>query len=134
MTMTLAFPRRLAIAFGILLPVAETVRRWHQLHELAVCPAWLDDILLGIFLLYGAWRAGCDVLTGQRWLTAAWGCACGMGYFSFFSQLSRVGMPDPAPIPASAVLAIKGIGLVLAIAALIISLREQHCMTLPKRQ
>lgn len=117
------FPRRLAIAAGILLPLAETIRRWHQLGQPHMLPAWLDDILLGAFLLYAAWKAGRDSVTGQRFLAAAWGCACGMGYFSFFGQLARLDQPDPAGIPSASVLTVKGVGLVLAIAALVASLR-----------
>ena len=121
--MTLDFSRRLAIVAGIFLPLAETVRRWHQLVHLSMWPAWLDDVLLGAFLLYGAWRVGRDHVTGQRFLAAAWGCACGMGYFSFFGQLSRLDLPDPSSLPSAWVVAAKGVGLLLAIAALIASLR-----------
>ncbi|MEY2528600.1 MAG: hypothetical protein QOJ05_690 [Verrucomicrobiota bacterium] len=47
---------------------------------------------------------------GQRVLAAAWGFGCGLGYCSFFEQLHRyrLGENDPAPIPSSAVLIIKG--------------------------
>ncbi|MES2319679.1 MAG: hypothetical protein V4631_19545 [Pseudomonadota bacterium] len=122
--MNLDFSRRLALAFGILLPIAETVRRWHQLGQPAMLPAWLDDILLGAFLVYAGVLTARERVRGQRFLAAAWGCACGMGYFSFFGQLARFGQPDPAPIPSSWVLVIKGVGLVLAFAALIGALRE----------
>ncbi len=121
--MTLAFSRRLAVVAGIFLPLAETARRWHQLAHLSMWPAWLDDILLGAFLLYGAWRVGRDQITGQRFLAAAWGCACGMGYFSFFGQLARLDLPDPSSLPSAWVVAGKGVGLLLALAALFAALR-----------
>jgi hypothetical protein len=126
--MTFRFSRRLAILAGIALPLGETVRRWHQLAHLSMWPAWLDDILLGAFLLYAAWRVGRDHVAGQRFLAAAWGCACGMGYFSFFGQLARLDQPDPSSLPSTWVVLAKGLGLLLAIAALIDSLRplERH--------
>lgn len=121
--MTLMFSRRLAVAFGVLLPIVETIRRWSQLGDVRVWPAWFDDVILGAFLLYGAWRAAKNMQTGQPYLAAAWGLTCGMAYGSFFGQLLRLSEPDPAPIPTVWVVGIKGIGFLLAIVALAGSLR-----------
>lgn len=126
--MTLNFSCRLAIVLGILVPVAETIRRWHQLSDLSIWPFWLDDFLLGGFLLYGAWRTNKDVKNGRRFLAAAWGFTCGMAYLSFFNQITSLDQADPAPIPSSWVAVIKGIGFFLAILALIGSLREKSSM------
>src|SRR5215510_2774118 len=123
--MTIAFSRRLAIIFGILTPLAETVRRWRQLGQLSVWPFWLDDYIIGALLLYGAWRTGKDIRSGRRFLAAAWGFTCGMAYSSFFAQLERLNEPDPAPIPSIWVAAIKGVGFALAILALVGSLKRQ---------
>ncbi|CAN5160034.1 hypothetical protein BH18ACI2_BH18ACI2_22720 [soil metagenome] len=81
---------------------------------------------MGAFLLYGAWRTGRDVYSGQRFLTAAWAFACGLGYYSFFGQLNslRLQERDPAPIPSEWVAVIKGVALALAIVALMVSLRR----------
>lgn len=122
--MTITFSRRLAIIFGILTPLAETVRRWRQLGQLSVWPFWLDDYFIGALLLYGAWRVSKDIRSGRRFLAAAWGFTCGMAYSSFFSQLERLNEPDPAPIPSAWVAVIKGVGLALAILALVGSLRR----------
>ena len=121
--MTIEFSRRLAIVLGILTPIAETIRRWHQLNQLSIWPFWLDDYILGAFLLYGAWRTGKDRRSGRRFLAAAWGFACGMIYPSFFTQLTLLSEPDPAPIPSVWVAVIKGVGFALAIAALVASLK-----------
>lgn len=122
--MTLSFSRRVAIILGILTPLAETIRRWHQLGQLQYLPFWLDDYILGAFLLYGAYRAGKDAKTGRRFLAAAWGFVCGMGYASFFNQLTRLYENDPAPIPSVWVAVIKGVGLAVSVLALVASLRE----------
>lgn len=57
-------------------------------------------------------------------LVAAWGFACGMGYTSFFGQLAALSQSDPSGIQSSIVVAIKGIMLVAALAALIVTLRK----------
>jgi hypothetical protein len=120
------FSRILAIVFGILAPFLETVRRWHMWREYP--PALFDDYILGAFLLAGAWLAGQKFDVGQRVLAAAWGFTCGLGYYSFFEQLRRyrLGEIDPAPIPSSAVLIIKGVAVSLAIVALIATLRARN--------
>ena len=118
------FSRVLAIVIGILTPVAETIRRWHTWQENP--PALFDDYLLGGFLLYGAWRVTKDVRSGQRFLAAGWAFMCGMAYGSFFEQVHRyrLGISDPAPISSFWVAVIKGVGLALAVVALLMTLRR----------
>ena len=118
------FSRWLAIVGGVLAPALETIRRWSTWQQ---TPASLfDDYIMGALLLYGAWRVGRDARSGQRFLVAAWGFACGLGYFSFFGQLKDLqqGQADPAPIASQWVLLIKGIAWSLAIVALVLSLRR----------
>jgi hypothetical protein len=116
------FSRTLAIAFGIFVPLAETVRRWHTWREYP--PSLFDDYIMGAFLLGSVWCLNRNIHRGRLLLAAAWGYTCGLGYASFFGHLARYlhGEADPAPIPSGAVLAIKGFGLLLAIAALIATL------------
>src|SRR5262249_39779460 len=110
----------------ILAPLAETVRRWHQLSQLSVWPFWLDDYFMGALLLYGAWRTSKDIRSGRRFLAGAWGFTCGLAYLSFFRQVQRLHVPDAAPIPSVWVAVIKGVGLALAILALVGSLKRQR--------
>ena len=122
--MTIQFSRRLAIVAGVLAPLAETIRRWSTWQQ---SPANLfDDYIMGAFLLYGVWRTGKDLRSGQRVLAAAWAFACGLGYYSFFGQLKSMhaGELDPAPISSAWVLVIKGVAVALAVAALIVSLKR----------
>ncbi|HXD33727.1 MAG TPA: hypothetical protein VN643_21580 [Pyrinomonadaceae bacterium] len=116
--------RILAIIIGILTPLAETIRRWSTWQDNP--PAIIDDYLLGGFLLYGAWRVGKDVKSGQRFLAAGWAFMCGMAYGSFFEQVHRyrLGISDPAPISSLWVAVIKGVGLALAVIALLVTLRR----------
>ena len=121
--MSIRFSRDAAFVIGVLTPIAETVRRWSTWREDPA--AYFDDFFLGGLLLYGAWQVLKDPRTGQRFLAAGWGFACGMIYPSFFFQLERVreGLPDPAPISSEAVLVIKGVGFAVAILSLILCLR-----------
>lgn len=122
--MTISFSRNLAILIGIVAPILETIRRRSTWMEYP--PAMLDDYLLGGFLLYGAWRVGRNATDGQRFLSAAWGVALGMVFLSFFGHLYdlRAGKIDPAPVPSEWVLAVKGIGFLLAIVGLAGALRK----------
>ena len=117
------FSRALAYFGGVVLPIGETVRRWQQLGDLRMAPAWMDDWIIGLLLLYGAWRTRDDVAGGRPVLAAAWGFACGMGYASFFSELMNLDLTDPSGFPSTTVAAIKGLMLALGIAALIATLR-----------
>ena len=121
--MSIRFSRDAAFVIGVLTPVAETIRRWGTWREDPA--AYFDDFFLGGLLLLGAWRVLRDPRKGQRFLAAGWGFACGMIYPSFFHQLERVrqGLPDPAPISAEWVLAVKGAGFAVAILSLALSLR-----------
>src|SRR5919197_5993068 len=104
----LQFSRSLAVVIGIVTPALETFRRWHELITLTVpWPGYLDDVLLGAFLIVGAWRAG-DGSSGRLVLSAAWGFLCGLAYGSFFEQLGALDRPDPSGIAPAFVVAIKG--------------------------
>ena len=118
------FSRTLACAGGVVLPIIETVRRWQQLADLRMAPAWLDDWLIGLFLLYGAWRTRGNDGSGRATLAAAWGVACGMGYMSFFGQLAELDSADPSGVSSVTVVAIKGVMVGLAVIALVATLRS----------
>jgi hypothetical protein len=117
----MTFARRLAILAGIVLPLGETARRWHQLGDPRMFFAWFDDWLIGAFLLYGAWRAGRDAVTGQASLAAAWGFTLAIAIGSFLTGL--LGDADPTGAPRTIVVVIKGAMLLLCIAALVSVLR-----------
>ncbi len=115
------YARRLAILAGIVLPLGETARRWHQMGDPQLLFAWLDDWLLGAFLLYGAWRAGRDPAAGQASLAAAWGFTLAIAIGSFLTGV--FGAADPTGAPRTIVVAIKAVMLLFAVAALVSVLR-----------
>ena len=118
--MWFTFSRRTALVIGILLPLGETIRRWGT--WFADPPAYLDDVSIGAFLLVAAWLSARRPDVGQRWLAAAWGYTCGLGYGSVFGHLSNLGKPDVSPIPHIAVFCVIGVGWLIAIVALVAAL------------
>jgi hypothetical protein len=115
------FARGLALVAGVVLPIAETARRWRQLGDLRLLWPWLDDFAIGACLLYGAWRVGRDPVSGQASLAAAWGFTLAVALGSFFSGI--FGEPDPTGAARAVVVSIKAAMLVLAISALVSVLR-----------
>jgi hypothetical protein len=123
MNLALGFSRGLAIVFGVALPIGETIRRWNNI---VYWPAFVDDWLIGAFLLWGAWATrrradaadGVGRRRGWRILCGAWGFTCGMGYASFVGHLRDIGQPDVGPFPHVWVTSVIGVGWVLAIVAL----------------
>jgi hypothetical protein len=119
----LAFSRTLALIAGIVLPILETARRWEELGDLRMFPAWFDDYLIAAFLIYGWWKTRGSVTAGRPTLAAAWGFACGMAYMSFFGTLVDLSQPDPSGLASSTVAVVKAVMMSVAIAALIGALR-----------
>lgn len=122
----LAISRRLAYVFGVLTPLAEVVRRWGTWWVNP--PAFLDDVLIGAFLLAGAWATRRTSGSGRRAvLAAAWGFACGMAYssitFHWYAMHTR--QSDPAPIPTEWVFAIKLAGGLIFLVALLLTLTHR---------
>jgi hypothetical protein len=119
----LALSRTLALIGGIVLPILETARRWEELGDPRMFPAWFDDYLIAAFLLYGWWKTKVSVPAGRPALAAAWGFACGMAYMSFFGTLVNLSQPDPSGFASTTVAVVKAGMFSVAIAALIGALR-----------
>jgi hypothetical protein len=107
----------------------ETIRRWHELRTLSVWwPAFLDDVLIGACLLYGAHRTARDASSGWPVLAASWAFMCGMAYSSFFLQLASLTDPDPSGLPPVMVVAVKALGLILGILGLAGAFRGRNAV------
>jgi hypothetical protein len=122
----LAVSRRLAYVFGVLTPLAETLRRWGT--WCVYPPAFLDDFFIGAFLVAGALATReASSVRGRALLAAAWGFACGMAYSSiaFHWYAMRAGTGDPAPIPTEWVFAIKVFGGLVFVAALALTVTHR---------
>lgn len=115
----------LAFVGGILTPILETVRRWHQLSEIRYFITWFDDYIIGGFLFFAAWKTYKSLAKGRKYLIASWGFATGMSFYSFFSQLQAINLPDPAPVSSSTVAIVKGIMFLGCIISLVFSLSDE---------
>lgn len=113
-----------AFALGIALPLLETVRRYHQMLDPHFFFSWFDDYMLGVFLLFAAYKARKDFESGQKVLSAGWGAATTGLFLSFISQLDHLNNPDPAPVSSAWVVVIKGAILLLCIVCLVGSLQN----------
>ena len=114
--LTLVRARQIAFAIGLLLPLAETVRRSGSLGAWWL---WIDDYLIGASLIAGAWLSRDGSVRGRRALAAAWGLTCGMGYYSFVGHLLRVGEPDVSGLSGPTVTLFIGLGLLVALWGLV---------------
>ena len=119
----LRFSYRMARAAGILLPVGETIRRWGTWWDAP--PAYLDDVIIGAFFLFAAWKYACDQRVGQRYLAAAWGFGCGMGYLSLYSSIQNINATDVSGFPGTVAVAVKAAMVLLGVVCLVGALRGE---------
>ena len=122
--MNVGFSRWVAIAFGVLIPLLGIVKNWTETKQDAF--GFFADILLGTFLLFGAWKVGQNERSGQRFLSAAWGLTCGILYATLVNQVNAFDAPEQGDTlfgPASAATA-ASLGLLIAIVGLISSLKS----------
>lgn len=122
---SLQVSRGLALLLGLFVPLAELYRRRQQLGDVAMFPSWFDDVLIGAFLLYGWWRTKSDPEGGRLPLAAAWAFMGGMAYGSFFGQLAQLSQPDPSGASPILIIAIKGLGVLLAPLAVWLTVRSR---------
>lgn len=111
---------------GVLNPILETIRRWHQMSDLNNFMFWFDDYLIGGFLFFAAWRTFKSINKGYKLLIAAWGCATGLMFYSFVGQIQMLDKPDPAPVSSLTVAFIKGVMFLIIILCLILSVRHKE--------
>jgi hypothetical protein len=126
MTSRLTLSRRLAYILGVLTPLAETIRRWGTWWDRPLI--FVDDYLIGAFLIAGAWATrGVPSSRGRALLAAAWGFTLGMAYSSVAAHWYGIqaGQVDPAPIPTEWVFAIKIVGGLVVAGALAITITEE---------
>src|SRR4051812_46254126 len=80
----------MAMAVGVLLAVGQCVRNRDHLDS---WPNWGVDVLAGLILVYGGWRAlrrGSD-----RSLAAAWAFPAGLFLSAFVSHVQALGLGEP---------------------------------------
>ena len=109
-----------AYCVGLLLPIAEVARRRTDFSNI---PAYVDDFLIGGFLLVAAWATTRGRPAGNVLLAVAWAAFCGGMYYSFFGQLFQAGDTDISGLSRYSVVFVKGILFAVGIIAVIRSTR-----------
>ena len=119
--MLFRFSRQLAWVAGVVLPVGETLRRWGTWWD--VPAAYLDDVVIGAFFLFGASMSRRGSPLGVRCLAAAYGCACGIGLLSLISGISAIHQADPSGASGVTAVIVKVALVALGFAGLVGALR-----------
>lgn len=117
----------LAWIVGVALPLLEVARRRTNVHPL---PAYVDDFIVGGFLLIAARASERSLRAAPVLLVAAWGVLCGGMYGSFFGQLDVRG-DDISGLPSSVVIVIKGAFGLVALVGLGLSIRSAAALRGP---
>lgn len=115
------FEVRAAYVMGVVLPALEVIRRRTHFDNI---PAYIDDFLIGAFLLYAARSASLGKQNGPVLLVAAWAVFCGGLYNSFFGQLRNPATHDISGYSNALVVFIKGAIYLVAIGSLIMAVRS----------
>jgi hypothetical protein len=119
---------RMAMALGVFLPIAETIRRANQLLDLANFFKWFDDYMLGIVLVIAAYRALKHKGESKAYLIAVWGIAVGGHFLSCLSQFDYYSSPtgDPGLFSTTFVLIVKGLILIYMLIGLQLSIKARN--------
>jgi hypothetical protein len=81
---------RLALAFGLLLAVAELARNWGAWQW---WPFWVVDFVAAALLVVGSLATLRQHSRGPVWLAGAWGFTSAMFYMSFWSHVASLEEP-----------------------------------------
>jgi len=116
----------MAFTIGILLPLAETIRRANQLLDPASFMLWFDDYILGGLLIIAAWRVLKQRKNSLALLTGVWGIGVGALFLSFLVQFDYLKTGDTGLFNSALVLVVKGLILVYMVAGLWSSIKATN--------
>lgn len=90
----------MALIMGIFLPLAETVRRFHQLSDITQFFHWFDDYMLGGILIWSALYLKREKPNAFLYMIAAFGIGTGALFLSFLGQVDYIisGETDPGGV------------------------------------
>ena len=110
-----------AYSLGVALPLLEICRRRTNFSDI---PSYIDDFIIGGFLLVAAWYAQQERPYGRALLVAAWGILCGGLWGSLFGQIHNASAHDISGLPNMLVVALKILVYAVAIIGLVLSIRR----------
>jgi hypothetical protein len=101
---------KMAVALGVFLPVAETVRRINQILDYKDFFSWFDDYILGTVLILSSYFVFKKAKNSVAYLIAAWGIATGAVFLSFLGQLTyNTPSGEPGIFSTTFVALVKGL-------------------------
>jgi hypothetical protein len=115
----MAILRALAVALAVSLTAGLLLLRWGtDRHFMFV----VDDVIIGVLLLAGAWAMKQDTIRRRALFCAAWGFSAGLLYPSFFGKLV-----DPAEVDAgnwsmSVLTVLIGLAFVISVIGMVASI------------
>jgi len=117
---TLKTTAKMAVAMGLFLPAAETVRRFNQLLDPSQFISWFDDYMLGAVLLWAGYLVFKNTKNSVAYLIAAYGIGTGAVLISFLGQFYyyQTATGDPGIFSTTFVLIAKGVILLYLIVGL----------------
>lgn len=101
----------MALIMGVILPLAETVRRINQILDYRQFFSWFDDYILGAVLLLSAYQVIKNTKNSGAYLIAAWGIGTGALFLSFIGQFRyyQTNSGDPGVFSTTFVAIAKGL-------------------------
>jgi hypothetical protein len=102
---------KMAVALGIFLPFAETVRRINQILDYKQFFSWFDDYILGAILIMAAWLVFKKRRNSIAFLIGAWVIATAGLFLSLIGQLTyyQTYFEDPGIFSTTFVAVAKGL-------------------------
>jgi len=116
---------KMAIILGIFLPLAETIRRIHQILIFKDFLLWIDDYLIGTVLLIATFRVYRKKHKSREYLIAAWGITTGGIFLSCLGQVNYIinEIPEKGVFSSGLVMLIKTLILIYVLVGLSLSIK-----------
>lgn len=111
--------RIIAVVFALAMMLGEAYRTWGANRPVY---AWLDDQILGAFLLLGAWLTKTPNGRNCAVFSTAWGFSAGMLYPSFFGKVFQPMQTQPGNFSLAVLTWLIGFAFATAIIGTILSI------------
>lgn len=115
----MAILRVLAVVLAVSLMAGELWRSWGTERQLVFV---VDDMIIGVLLLAGAWAMARDAVRRRAMFCAAWGFSAGLLYPSFFGKLVAPAEVDSGNWNMSALTVLVGLAFGTSVIGMVASI------------
>lgn len=112
--------RLIAVIFALSMMFGEAYRTWGTGRPVY---AWLDDQILGLFLIVGAWLMSKPTRARYAVFAAGWGFSAGMIYSSFFAKLFDPETSNPGNFGSGVLTLLVGVAFAVSLFGLVTTVR-----------